>query len=57
MYLSIFEEDLIEDQVCDMEMEENDREVKDLYKEAAEKAKAFREVLEENLIEKLFDEY
>ena len=52
-WIEVTEEDLIEDQVCDMEMEEYDREVKDFYKQAAEKAKALREVFTENL----FDEY
>lgn len=50
------DEDLIEDQVCEAEAEMYEEELKEFYREATEKAKALREIFEENLIEKLFEE-
>ena len=49
------EEDLIEDQISEIEMENYELEVKEIFEEAVEKAKALREIYEEGLIEKLFE--
>jgi hypothetical protein len=43
-------------QVHEMEAEAYNEEIKELYRVAAEIAKALREIYEENLIEKLFTE-
>ena len=48
--------ELIEDEIHEMEMDLYDAEIKEFYRDAAAKAKALREVYEENLIEKLFVE-
>ena len=50
------EDDLIEEQISEIEMENYGTEVKEFFEEAAEKAKALREIYEESLIEKLFEE-
>ena len=48
------EEDEIEELICEQEMEAYTTEDKELYEEATEKAKALREIYENNIIEKLF---
>ena len=55
-WLDITENDLIEDEIDQYEMEKYDREVQEYYEEAAEKSKALREIFEEELIKKLFEE-
>ena len=50
------EDDILQDEAEQSLCDQYDRQITEYYEEATEKARAVRQVFEENMIEKLFEE-